>query len=464
MSQRPNTLMMLLAVPGLFGVSALPAAETDGPAQSELNCVILPDQQVDVGSPVPGVIQEVLAHRSDRVSAGQVLARLESSVERASLSLAQARAGTEAEVDLRRLELGYDNQFYQRLQTLQVRQATSSQSLEDAQRVREAASLRLRLAEDRQREAALEHRRADALLALKTIRSPIDGVIVQLHKHAGEFVETQPLLRIARLDPLRVEVIAPLHLFGKISKGMQVAVRPETDPNAERMAVVSAVDAVADPGSGTFGVELQLPNPGLTLPAGTKCRAQLQPVAAAASASLQTAVAAVLPTHSEQAAMQDAPVCLTLNNLADPQTRALLHKVKQMGASAESSQLSQREVFGYLVVSARGPQESDAEVTQRLRAADVVDFDFLRAGELMGKISLGAYNGPQSAQRRAQQLRARGIAAEVHERTREKHAWRVDVQLPSAPPDLDAVKAALTPDGGSVPLATVCEPTRTAAR
>ena len=36
----------------------------------DLNCVILPDEQVEVSSAVPGVIEAVLVRRSDRVGEG----------------------------------------------------------------------------------------------------------------------------------------------------------------------------------------------------------------------------------------------------------------------------------------------------------------------------------------------------------------------------------------------------------
>jgi len=271
---RPSAkALLLLAASASPGVSAAPNAGAD----AHLNCVILPDEEVEASSPVPGVIEEVLVRRSDRVERGQVLARLESSVEEATVALASARAQTDAEIRLRRVELDYDGQHRDRLQTLHARHVVSSQNREDAERAVEAAQLRVRLAQDRRREAALDRRRADAALALKTIRSPIHGVIVQRHKTVGEYVEDQPIVRIARLDPLRVEVIAPLALFGAVHAGMKVAVRPETDPERERVATVTAVDAVADPGSGTFGVQLELPNPGLQLPAGIKCKGRLLP-------------------------------------------------------------------------------------------------------------------------------------------------------------------------------------------
>ena len=74
----------MLALAIAFGSTPLAAAEFD--------CLIQPHQVIQVGSAVPGVLHEVVAERGDTVVRGQTLARLQDSVERAALRLAQARA------------------------------------------------------------------------------------------------------------------------------------------------------------------------------------------------------------------------------------------------------------------------------------------------------------------------------------------------------------------------------------
>lgn len=82
-------------------------------------------------------------------------------------------------------------------------------------------------AEENQRLARLELQRAMAGLGLRTIRSPIIGVVVKRFLSPGEFAGEAPLLRLAQLDPLRVEVFAPVSLLGQISVGMSAQVLPE---------------------------------------------------------------------------------------------------------------------------------------------------------------------------------------------------------------------------------------------
>ena len=48
-------------------------------------------------------------------------------------------------------------------------------------------------------------------------------------------------------------------------------VRPEAPVNGVFDAVVTVVDQLFDPASGTFGVRLDMPNPDYILPAGLRC-------------------------------------------------------------------------------------------------------------------------------------------------------------------------------------------------
>ena len=75
-------------------MAALAALAPEGPrAQSPartLDCVIEPRALINVGSNVDGIIQEVAVDRGDRVKRGQVMARLETGLERTEVEIARA--------------------------------------------------------------------------------------------------------------------------------------------------------------------------------------------------------------------------------------------------------------------------------------------------------------------------------------------------------------------------------------
>ena len=123
-------------------------------------------------------------------------------------------------------------------------------------------------------DAQLELLRAEETLRRHTIRSPIDGVVVQRYLSPGESVRFQPMLRLAQINPLRVEVIVPVSAFGRIQIGQRAIIHPEEPMVGNYEAEVTIVDRVADAASGTFRVALDLPNPDYSLPSGLKCMVQ----------------------------------------------------------------------------------------------------------------------------------------------------------------------------------------------
>jgi multidrug efflux pump subunit AcrA (membrane-fusion protein) len=78
-------------------------------------------------------------------------------------------------------------------------------------------------------------------------------------------------MKLAQIDPLRVEVIAPAKYFGLIRSGMSVEVFPEQPVNKSFKARVSVVDQLIDPASGSFTVRMVLPNSGEGLVPGVNC-------------------------------------------------------------------------------------------------------------------------------------------------------------------------------------------------
>ena len=109
------------------------------------------------------------------------------------------------------------------------------------------------------------------MLRLRTVKSPITGVVVDRYVSPGEYISSQPLMQVAQIDPLRVEVIVPAKMFGKITPKMSATIVPELPLYGEQTATVKLVDKVIDPASSTFGVSLELPNPGHKIPSGLKC-------------------------------------------------------------------------------------------------------------------------------------------------------------------------------------------------
>ena len=246
-------------------------AQTQEPAQ--LNCRIEPSVVVEMSSAVEGVISEVLVDKNDQVKKGDVVARLDAGLEAATVELRRVQAELTSDVQAQQLALEFSNRSLERVKDLYEKKAASFSELDKLKTEHAIAQQQLQQALDRKRQAELEHKRALADLQRRTLVSPIDGVVVDRMKEPGEHIDFEPVLKLAQLDPLRVEVFAPASLYGKVKVGMTASVVPEL-ATAERSytAEVTLVDQVIDGPSNTFGIRLSFPNPNNRLPSGLKCR------------------------------------------------------------------------------------------------------------------------------------------------------------------------------------------------
>lgn len=285
----------LLAAPCALGQTA------NAPAARGLDCMIQPHQIVQVGSPAPGVIDKILVDRGDLVKLGQALVQLQAGVERAALAVARERALQQGEMTVATGSAELAQRELQRARELHE-QNFVSQTYLDKQRAEAAvAGGRTDQASERRKLAQREVDLAAAQLAQRNIAAPIGGVVVERFMSPGEFVDQKPILRLAAIDPLRVDVLVPAVAFGQVEPGMKGSVMPELLQKREHIAVVKTVDRVIDAATNTFRVRLELPNPGGTLPAGLRCKVDLglklpgaAPVSPAGAAALPQGVAPVL--------------------------------------------------------------------------------------------------------------------------------------------------------------------------
>ena len=237
-----------------------------------LDGLIEPSLVVNVGSSVPGILKTVGVERGDMIKKGQVLARLHSGVERATMELARARTELVAAINERQAQVDFSLRRQKRYEELYKKKVISFEKVDEARTNSAMALMDLEEVNENLRLAELELKRSIEVVRRMTIYSPINGVVMERFLSPGEFVEDQPVLKLAQIHPLHVEVFAPVELLGTIKVGMHADVSPEEPVGQVYKARVTIVDQVVDAASGTFGVRLELPNPKYRLPAGLKCR------------------------------------------------------------------------------------------------------------------------------------------------------------------------------------------------
>jgi RND family efflux transporter MFP subunit len=272
----PNNRRASIAGNAAAALVAMCCALLAGSARAEdrrFDCVIDPSMTVKLGSPSSGLVSEVLVNRGDTVAAGQIVARLESSVEAATLALHRARAASTARVDAQAARMAFSRARLGRASELLARNSFTRDKYDEQRADARVAEEDLAREKVELRLAELEASRSQAVLEQRTIRSPIAGVVGERKLSPGEFVHQDTfIMSVAHLDPLHVEAFLPVALYPHLNTGMTAIVAPDEPIGGSYAATVAVVDRVFDPASATFGVRLILPNPGNQLPAGQRCK------------------------------------------------------------------------------------------------------------------------------------------------------------------------------------------------
>jgi RND family efflux transporter MFP subunit len=269
-----NRILALLALLPLALATHVSVAQ-DGRADSvgEFDCVIEPKLMLKLGNTETGIVESVQVDRDKAVKKGEIVATLDSELQRIALDLAQIKAGNLTDIESESARLVYRTTEANRASSLFDKGIGMGKTLDEAVTEKGLAELALAKAKLEHNMAELEVQQAQARLDRRFIRSPVDGVIADVTIKPGEYAyEQAPLMTIAELDPLYVKVFVPVRHYRQLHVGSVGEVMPEAPIGGVHRAQVTVVDRVFDAASSTFGVRLELTNPDYALPGGLRCR------------------------------------------------------------------------------------------------------------------------------------------------------------------------------------------------
>ncbi|MEO0750741.1 MAG: efflux RND transporter periplasmic adaptor subunit [Pseudomonadota bacterium] len=199
-------------------------------------------QSVEIVPEADGRVVELLFSPGQSVNRGDVLVRLDDTIERADLAEARARV-TEREQSLTRVE--------QLIGSAAVSQAT----LEDTT---------ARLAEAR---AQLD--RAEQRFANRTITAPFSGIVGLPEIDPGAWTgEGQMITTLDDLSDVEVEFSLPETLFSQVHIGQHLSAQSAAFPGQSFDGQIAAIDSRIDAVSRSFRTRAIIPNPDSVLPAG----------------------------------------------------------------------------------------------------------------------------------------------------------------------------------------------------
>jgi RND family efflux transporter MFP subunit len=204
---------------------------------------------VEAASRVAARVTAVEVRAGEHVKRGQVLVALDASELRAQV--AQARG----ELSAARAELARTSADNRRFAALFTRGSVTAHE-------RDAAEAAYRSAMGRAAQAEAAVAAARAALAYATLRSPVDGVVVERLVEPGDMaLPGRPLVRLYDEKALRVELPVPEDLARSIRVGTPLRVRVDA-AGATYHTQVSEIVPAADPASRSFLVRAPLPGGG----------------------------------------------------------------------------------------------------------------------------------------------------------------------------------------------------------
>lgn len=271
--RRSSTMVVRCAIVSmLMTLADIALAQTQS-----FECLIEPNQIVEIRSPVEGLIEKIHVKRGDTVKAGQVLVQLESTVEQSAAEMARYRSQMAGRIATAKNRLDYATKKADRSEDMHKQKFLSAQARDEAEAERRIAESELKDALENQELAKHDYQHNVHLMNRRTLRSPFNGVVVDRMLNPGDLAEAgtgrKAILKLAEVEPLRVEVVLPIAAHGKLRVGSRAEVMPE-GLGGRHTARVTVVDSVLDSASATFGVRLELPNPRGSLPGGIRCRAE----------------------------------------------------------------------------------------------------------------------------------------------------------------------------------------------
>ncbi len=239
---------------------------------------------VDVGTQVSGTLQSVDVDFNDKVTAGQVIARLDPStlqarLEQASAALSSSRAGlAEAQATAKNAEADYS-----RKAELVGRQLIARTDADQALAARDQARARIGSAnaQIRQQQAAVSSAQLD--LEKTVIRSPVDGVVLERAVEPGQTVaaslQTPVLFKIAG-DLRKMEIVLAIDEadIGQVREGQMARFTVDAFPERNFTGRVQQVRLAATNTANviTYPVVVEVNNPDQSLLPGMTANAEIE--------------------------------------------------------------------------------------------------------------------------------------------------------------------------------------------
>ena len=207
-----------------------------------------PDRTVTISAEIPARVTTAAAQKGQFINSGEAIVTLKEGALPAQIATAKAR--------VRKAELDYNSALSLKSKNLIAQN--------------ELPELEVALSEARSELSKLEIDFNNT-----RITAPVTGILNDRFVEQGDYIEMgKPVAEILDLDPLVVSVDVPQSHIAAVTLGDNADIRFASGETAE--AQVRYIARLAESGTRTFKVELNVPNEAMETPAGLSVEAELK--------------------------------------------------------------------------------------------------------------------------------------------------------------------------------------------
>lgn len=237
----------------------------------EIEAFTEPYQDIAIAAAEMGTLARVNVQEGDQVKVGEVLAGLDDQVLRAAQDVARYSMQVQGPLKSTQADLRMKEEDLQKLESLRDRNHASQREVDQVRMELEIAQARVQAVREELEIKSLEYRRIEAQLDQRLVRSPINGVVTEILKDAGEFVSPSDpvVIRVVQLDPLLAVFSVPLSQRQAIARDQRVSLRIG-DSSQIVDGIVEYVSPTADASNTSVRVKVRLPNASGTWQSGQR--------------------------------------------------------------------------------------------------------------------------------------------------------------------------------------------------
>ncbi|MCB1092527.1 MAG: efflux RND transporter periplasmic adaptor subunit [Verrucomicrobiae bacterium] len=299
MKSSPTLIKALCLWPLLLALPVLPLHSQDVSGDGmALLTYLEPYRSIEMSPAEGGVISEILVKEGDRVLKDQILLKLDSEAIAARLSVAKAQADNMGTILAAESEYKLQKERYEKLASLEKRDVSSQYEVQRQFASMKTAEGRLTEALEMKRVYQLQVDQARAELERRFLKSPIDGIVVEIEKDVSEPVNPieasrdEYLIRVVNISQLLAKAHLPGNLIGRVVEGSEMQIKVEGS-NGDRPQVVTGrveyVSPVIDSASNTITVKVVVDNSAGTIRAGSPAQLLVPGTTVAGESAKETA-------------------------------------------------------------------------------------------------------------------------------------------------------------------------------